>query len=67
MAQRLGLAYLGQVPVNMGLRVNSDSGDPSANFDDEQLERAFGVVREMIEKQVMLRGSKSAGPSLTVR
>jgi ATP-binding protein involved in chromosome partitioning len=66
MAQRLGLAYLGQVPINMGLRENCDSGDASKNFEDAQMAEAFGTVREMVEKQIMLRGGKT-GPSLTVR
>ncbi|MFG0257881.1 MAG: P-loop NTPase [Phycisphaerales bacterium JB043] len=67
MAQRLGLAYLGQVPINTALRENSDSGDPSANFEDAQLERAFGAMREIVEKQVMVRAGRSTGPTLTVR
>lgn len=32
MAQRLGLPFLGAVPLTMSLRVNSDSGNPTANF-----------------------------------
>ena len=32
MAQQLGLPFLGAVPINMALRTNSDSGDPTANF-----------------------------------
>jgi len=35
MAQRLGVPFLGAVPINMALRVNSDAGDPSANFQPE--------------------------------
>jgi ATP-binding protein involved in chromosome partitioning len=33
MAQRLGVPYLGDLPLNTSLRRNSDSGNPSANFD----------------------------------
>jgi ATP-binding protein involved in chromosome partitioning len=32
MAQRLGVPFLGAVPITMGLRANSDSGDPTSNF-----------------------------------
>lgn len=32
MAQRLGIPFLGAVPLTMSLRVNSDSGNPTANF-----------------------------------
>lgn len=34
MAQRLGVPFLGAVPINTTLRQNSDSGDPIANFTD---------------------------------
>jgi ATP-binding protein involved in chromosome partitioning len=33
MAQRLGLPFLGTVPITMALRANSDSGEPLKNFD----------------------------------
>ncbi len=32
MAQRLGVPFLGAVPITMSLRINSDQGDPTANF-----------------------------------
>lgn len=32
MAQRLGVPYLGAVPITPALRENSDRGDPTANF-----------------------------------
>lgn len=32
MAQEMGVPFLGAVPINMALRANSDSGDPTANF-----------------------------------
>jgi ATP-binding protein involved in chromosome partitioning len=35
MAQRLGLPYLGSIPINMALRENGDRGDPTRNFDPE--------------------------------
>ena len=34
MAQRLGVPFLGAIPINTTLRQNSDSGDPIANFTD---------------------------------
>lgn len=53
MAQRLGVPFLGAVPINMGLRERSDSGDPTGNFTEasarnrplvEALERLVGNV-----------------------
>jgi hypothetical protein len=35
MAQRLGLPFLGAVPINMALRANGDAGEPTKNFDAE--------------------------------
>jgi ATP-binding protein involved in chromosome partitioning len=32
MAQEMGVPFLANVPINMALRKNSDSGDPTANF-----------------------------------
>jgi len=32
MAQRMGLPFLGSVPITMALRANSDSGEPLKNF-----------------------------------
>src|SRR5690606_14007187 len=34
MAQRLGLPMLGPLPLTMGMRANSDAGNPVANFTD---------------------------------
>jgi ATP-binding protein involved in chromosome partitioning len=33
MAQRLGLPYLGAIPINTALRANGDAGEPLRNFD----------------------------------
>ena len=32
MAQEMGVPFLGAIPINMPLRENSDSGNPTANF-----------------------------------
>lgn len=37
MAQRLNLPFLGAIPITMSLRVNSDQGDPTANFTGKDL------------------------------
>ncbi len=34
MAQRLGVPFLGAVPINMALRERSDTGNPTGNFTD---------------------------------
>jgi ATP-binding protein involved in chromosome partitioning len=70
MAQRLGLPYLGGVPLNMAIRQHSDSGEPLKNFTDagdsmrESLERLVGNV----EKQAALATMRSVqnAPTLSV-
>ncbi|TVS07998.1 MAG: sodium:proton antiporter [Phycisphaerales bacterium] len=59
MAQRLGLPYLGAVPINMALRANSDTGDASANFDPDSaggdaLPRSLERLVANLESQVAL-------------
>ncbi|RMH25082.1 MAG: sodium:proton antiporter [Planctomycetota bacterium] len=74
MAQRLGLPFLGSVPINTALRQNSDSGDPSANFDAEtagggQLPKALERLVQNLEGQMNLASLKQgrSRPTLTVR
>lgn len=74
MAQRLGLPFLGSVPINTALRRNSDSGDPSANFEPERaggaaLPAAFENLVRNLEGQVNLANLKQGRtrPTLTVR
>lgn len=53
MAAEMGIPFLGSIPINMRLRANSDSGRPSANFDDDaqlggHLEFMVGQVKERV-------------------
>lgn len=58
MAQRLGVPFLGAVPITMSLRENSDAGDPSANFEGTD---APGVrLRESLENLVTNLESQAA-------
>lgn len=69
MAQRTGVPFLGSVPITIGLRKNSDEGNPSANFKGSTaISRALETVVKNVEAQVALAGFKSGGrtPTLTV-
>ncbi|HRQ73744.1 MAG TPA: Mrp/NBP35 family ATP-binding protein [Phycisphaerales bacterium] len=71
MAQRLGLPFLGAVPINMALRANSDTGEPLKNFDpDAAGGRALPVALETLagnlEAQVALAAMRTRGPELRV-
>lgn len=59
MAQRLGVPFLGALPINMALREHSDSGDPTANFTDRSprnlaLANALEQLVNTLESQVAL-------------
>jgi ATP-binding protein involved in chromosome partitioning len=75
MAQRLGVPFLGSIPITISLRVNSDKGDPTSNFQFKAEDQAGRVLakslNEMathVENQValaMLRQGKTK-PTLTI-
>lgn len=74
MAQRLGVPFIGAVPINMALRINSDAGDPAANFTDASprnrpLTAALEGMVTNIENQVALAGLRSGAraPTLSIR
>jgi ATP-binding protein involved in chromosome partitioning len=56
MAQRMGLPFLGEVPIDMRLRVNSDAGTPWENYAaaGKSSEALRGVV-DLLDKQVAVR------------
>jgi len=73
MAQRLGVPFLGAVPITMALRENSDKGDPTANFDNDsgagdRLRVALESLVTNLESQVALASMRSGAqkPVLTI-
>ncbi|MFI4855683.1 MAG: Mrp/NBP35 family ATP-binding protein [Phycisphaerales bacterium JB065] len=70
MAQRLGLPFLGAIPLNMALRQFSDAGTPRKNFTDagETMKRSLEKMTDQIEVQAALAGNRvgSSRPTLTV-
>jgi ATP-binding protein involved in chromosome partitioning len=73
MAQRLGLPFLGALPVNMALRQNSDAGDPTSNFTEHSprnapLVRALETLVSNVESQVALASLRSGSqrPTLSI-
>ena len=66
MAQKLNHPFLGSVPINMALRKNGDSGDPSANFEEERAgwrATAAGAARD----GGSVRGAGDAGADVSRR
>ncbi|MCC6971483.1 MAG: Mrp/NBP35 family ATP-binding protein [Phycisphaerales bacterium] len=67
MAQRLNVPFLGAVPLTMGLRKNSDDGNPTANFAGGAITRAFEELISRVEGQLNLTAMKKGrGPTLTI-
>jgi ATP-binding protein involved in chromosome partitioning len=71
MAGRLGVPFLGAVPITMALRENSDLGDPMANFTDGsaagvRLREALENVVKNVESQASLAAVRTGAPVLTI-
>lgn len=72
MAQRLGLPFLGSVPITMALREHSDAGTPEANFDagvsGERLPGELETLIKNVESQVRLASLRSGAqkPTLSI-
>ncbi|HHN78555.1 MAG TPA: sodium:proton antiporter, partial [Phycisphaerales bacterium] len=73
MAQRLGLPFLGAIPINTALRANGDAGVPTRNFDPataggDALPASLEKLVETFNAQVSLAALKQgqATPTLSV-
>lgn len=73
MAQKLGLPFLGSIPINTALRANMDNGNPTKNFDEAgaggpQLPAALNQLADQVVAQVTLSSmnSSSKAPSLSI-
>jgi ATP-binding protein involved in chromosome partitioning len=66
-AQRLGLPYLGAIPMFVELRQNSDAGTPIKNFEgNPQLAKSLETVVNNLVGEVSKRKLAGTGPTLTV-
>jgi ATP-binding protein involved in chromosome partitioning len=66
-AQRMGLPYLGAIPMFTELRINSDHGKPDWNFTtNPKLRDALEAVTRNLAGEVSKRNMQEAGPELTI-
>ncbi len=66
-AQELSLPFLGSLPLFPELRVNSDAGNPTANFEGTpKLAEALNSLARTLAAQVSLRNMQGSGPQFTV-
>jgi ATP-binding protein involved in chromosome partitioning len=69
MANSLAVPFLGTLPINTALRINSDSGDPAANFEQEgQLgQELLDIVGNFAgQVSVTALGGGAAQPTLNI-
>jgi ATP-binding protein involved in chromosome partitioning len=73
MAQKLNVPFLGEIPITMSLRANSDSGNPTANFvgsdaPGKRLASALDAMLSNLESQIALASLRSGEkmPTLTI-
>ena len=67
MAGQLGVPFLGGIPISMGLRHNSDAGDPTANFNEENsLSRDLENVVRKLAAQVKVAELSDDRPTLNI-
>lgn len=69
MAQRLGLPFLGAVPITMKLRINSDTGEALANFEPgtvlcESLDRLVRNLESQVAMASLRTGQRA--PTLSI-
>jgi ATP-binding protein involved in chromosome partitioning len=66
-ASQLGLPFLGGIPMFTEVRVNSDAGKPSANFEGSpKLADALENMVRNLAAQVSQRHMQGSGPKLTI-
>jgi ATP-binding protein involved in chromosome partitioning len=66
-AKELGLPFLGEIPMYTELRINSDSGNPHANFEkNRKLGEALEKIVGSLAGEVSRRNLEGGGPTLTI-
>ncbi|MDY7010169.1 MAG: Mrp/NBP35 family ATP-binding protein [Planctomycetota bacterium] len=68
-AEQAALPLLGEIPMNLSMRVNTDGGDAEADFDESQNPAVAGALAAMVEnvtEQVKIR-KESQPPAEPIR
>jgi ATP-binding protein involved in chromosome partitioning len=66
-AERLGVPYLGELPMYPELRVNTDAGQPHANFEaNAKLRESLEHIVKTLAGEVSKHNLQPSGPELTV-
>ena len=66
-AEELGVPFLGEVPINIGLRERGDDGRTAANFDDEEAAHYLETICDRLVRTIVTRHKTAPPmPSLSV-
>ena len=66
-AETLGVPFLGELPLYPALRVNSDAGNPTANFEtDPALRSALEALVESLKRQIEVQAMQAGAPVLNI-
>jgi ATP-binding protein involved in chromosome partitioning len=68
-AERLNVPFLGEIPINIAIRVAGDGGTPAANFektDEATRESIMGFVRNLAGQVSMRNASQTSGLELKI-
>ena len=66
-AQQLNLPFLGAIGLHPELRINSDLGNPTANFEvNPMLRDELELIVKNLAGQISIRNLRTVGPQLTV-
>jgi len=70
MAQEMGIPFLGGIPIITALRVNCDTGNPSANFEpeDSPLKKSLETMAQNLAGQVSMASMRHvvAEPTISI-
>jgi ATP-binding protein involved in chromosome partitioning len=68
-AERVGVPFLGEIPINIGIRRSGDSGDPTLNFEGAEAtsrEYLLQFVRTLAGRISIQNALQTPAPTLTV-
>ena len=66
-AERLGVPFLGEVPLHMAIRETSDSGRPVVATDpDGPHAKVYREIAHRVREQLKMKGAGRAGPKIVI-
>lgn len=69
MAEKMNLHFLGEVPIDTRIRINSDQGDPFANFGKDSISRSYleAMVQQLAARVSVRNAGQTAGKTVSLK